>query len=326
MRSGLENVVDFFSKKRKIIISTHESPDADGIGAEIALKDMLDSMGYAVVIVNGDPVPEKLEFLDPESEIVLASRFSLPEDISEYSLVVLDTNSFSNTGETYKILCDHVSEVFIIDHHEGGDDYVDSHFVMVEASSASEIVYSILKHYGHRLNHKAAQALYAGILFDTGGFKYKKTSSATHSAAAELVAAGVKPLDIHEKLFDNNDLSSLLLKSRILSTLTVYCSGKLTVMELSPEMIRETNADFSQGETNINVPLSVASVQASVLIKQDVGGPLKVSMRTKGEIDVSDIAIRNGGGGHKNAAGFKSPFPWNKTKDYIISEMTKILS
>ena len=70
----------------------------------------------------------------------------------------------------------------------------------------------------------------------------------------------------------------------------------------------------------------MASVQASVLIKQDVGGPLKVSMRTKGEIDVSDIAIRNGGGGHKNAAGFKSPFPWNKTKDYIISEMTKILS
>jgi phosphoesterase RecJ-like protein len=93
-------------------------------------------------------------------------------------------------------------------------------------------------------------------------------------------------------------------------------------MELTPEMIKATNAPFSEGEVNINLPLSINGVVASILVKQDVDGPVKVSMRTKGDIDVAVIAIANGGGGHKNAAGFKSPYNFETTKQKILQEMS----
>jgi len=324
MNSGLDNVIQFFEKNKKIIITTHESPDADGIGAEIALKELLDSLGTKSFVVNGDPTPDKLCFLDVNSVINIASDFSLPDDISDYSVVVLDTNNFVNTGAAYTLLSAHVNEIFIIDHHEGGEDYIDTHFVMVEASSASEIVFFIMDHYRHDFTRNAAQALYTGLLFDTGGFKYKKTTPRTHLAVAKLLSTGIKPFEIHERIFDINELSAFLLKSKILSTVEVYLDGKMILMHLTPEMLKETSADFSQGETSINLPLSVAEVQVSVLLKQDVDGPLKVSMRTKGDLDVSGIAISNGGGGHKNAAGFKTQLSRDDAKKYVVKQIEEL--
>ena len=324
MNSGLDNVIQFFEKNRKIVITTHESPDADGLGAEIALKELLDSLGAESFIVNGDPTPDKLCFLDAGSVINIASDFILPDDISEFAVIVLDTNNFVNTGSAYSLLSPYVNEIFIIDHHEGGEDYIDTHFVMVEASSASEIVFFIMDHYRHDFSRNAAQALYTGLLFDTGGFKYKKTTPRTHLAVAKLLSTGIKPFEIHERIFDNNELSAFLLKSKILSTVEVYLGGQLILMYLTPEMLKETGADFSQGETSINLPLSVAEVQVSVLLKQDIEGPLKVSMRTKGDLDVSGIAISNGGGGHKNAAGYKSQLSLEETKKYVIKRIEEL--
>jgi phosphoesterase RecJ-like protein len=313
----------FINRHTKMVITTHESPDADGLGAEIALKEYLSSIGHDTFIYNGDPLPDKYTFLDTKAEIKQAGKHELPEDISEYGLIIIDTNTFSNTGKTAEYLSDKIQDFFIVDHHEGKSDLFAQNLILVHASSASEIVANFLRHKEFTPTLKGANALYTGILFDTGGFRYSKTSSLTFQLISWLVENGANPVKLYEELFENNELTNLLLKSKMLSTLETYHEGRLVYMELTPEMLMETGGKFAEGELNINIPLTTKGVEISVLMKQDINGPLKVSMRSKGDIDVSIIAISRNGGGHKNAAGFKSHIPHEDTKRLVLNDLSK---
>jgi len=325
MDSGFKNIDSYLKKYDKFIISTHESPDADGLGAEIAFNELLLSLGKKSIIINSDPMPFTVKFIDTENEInIFDEHFTLPDDINEYAQFVLDTNDYDNIGAAYHTLKDRVLDTFIIDHHEGGRDKFDSNFIKVEASSACEIVYDIIEYYGKDITFKSAQAIYTGMVFDTGSFRYPKTSPLTYRIAAHCIEKGANPFKIYEQLYENNSLSSFELRSRILSTMEVLQGGRLIAMKLTPAMLEATGASFAEGEPAINLPLTVRGVVASVLIKQDLEGPVKVSMRTKGNHDVAKIAMENGGGGHKNAAGFKSRLSFNKTYLHAIKEISKI--
>ncbi len=324
MHPGLQNFETFLGKYSNFVIATHESPDADGLGAEIAFLELLKKLGKTTFILNGDPLPYKYRFMDIDNEINLAGHYPLPDNIADYALFVLDTNPFSNTGATYSILKDVVKEVFIIDHHEGGHgDVFKSNFVEVTASSASEIIYQIYMNFFDEMSFKAAQALYTGILFDTGGFRYSKTSSITFLAISNLVKFGANPTKLYELIYENNQLETMLLRAKMLATMEIHFSGKLLLMYLTPKMLIETGATFAEGELNINIPLTIHGVVASVIIKQDINGPVKVSMRTKGDYDVSGIALSRGGGGHKNAAGYKTNLPFDEIRAVVLNDMEK---
>jgi len=318
-----ENLKKYLNSYDRFLISTHESPDPDGLGAEIAFKELLLKIGKHAIIINSDPTPSKFSFIDPENEIIIFDESIAIRNLTDYAVFVLDTNDFDNIGKAYHHIKDSIRDVFIIDHHEGGKDKMESNFIKVEASSTSEIIGNTLQHFGIIPSFKAAQALYAGIVFDTGCFKYPKTSPVTFVLAAQLVTLGVKPYEIYQQIYENNSLEVFRLRALMLSTMEVHFGGKLILMKLTPDMIKETNAPFAEGEVNINLPLSIQGVVASVLVKQDIGGPVKVSMRTKGNLDVAEIAIANGGGGHKNAAGYKSPYDFETTRVKALEEMSR---
>ncbi len=320
--SGFASLDRFLEKNDKFIISTHESPDVDGLGAEIAFRELLTGLGKEAYILNSDPTPDKYLFLDPESLIhVFSGEESLPGDVTEYAVFVLDTNDFDNIGHAYTTIKDRIRDVFIIDHHEGGGDKIGSNLITVAASSASEIIYSLFLHFKMMPGFNSAQALFAGTVFDTGSFRYPKTSPATFRMAAHLVELGVRPNIVYERIYETNSLSSFELRALILSTMEVHFNGRLITMKLTPDMIRRSGSSFAEGELAINMPLTIQGVVASLLIKQDFNGPVKVSMRTKGDLNVADIAIANGGGGHKNAAGYKSRLPFDETLKKAISDM-----
>ncbi len=318
----------FLAKYEKFVISTHESPDWDGMGGEIALFELLKKLGKKPLIINSDPTPDNFLFLDLEHDIhVIDSSYSLPDDIDEYAQFVLDTNDYDNIGAAaYNALKDRVREVFIIDHHEGDGGGNDSNIIKADASSVCEIIYHIIEHYGRPFTLRAAQALFGGIVFDTGSFKYPKTTPETFRIAARLVELGVTPFFIHEQIYEQNALTSFELRGRILSNMQVLHGGKMIVLKLTPDMLKETGAAFSEGEPAINLPLTVKGVIASILVKQDTDGPVKVSMRTKGELDVAKIAIDNGGGGHKNAAGYKSRLPFEEAYEQAVRNMDKLFT
>jgi phosphoesterase RecJ-like protein len=322
MEEDFVNIDRFLSGNDKFIITTHESPDWDGLGSEIALFELLKSLGKKPLIINSDQTPDTFLFLDLEHDInVFDGSYTLPDDIETYSQFVLDTNDYDNIGALSKILKNRVRDYFIIDHHEGDAGKAGPNIIRAEASSVCEIMYQIIRHYKKPVTLRSAQALFAGIVFDTGSFVYPKTSSTTFDIAAHLVDQGVIPFFIHEQIYEQNALSSFELRGRILSTIEVLYGGKLIAMKLTPEMLRETGASFTEGEPAINIPLSVKGVMASLLIKQDIGGPVKVSMRTKGDLDVSSIAIENGGGGHRNAAGYKSKRSVEETYRRAVVQM-----
>jgi len=324
MNQSIKNLDDFINKYDKFIISTHESPDADGLACEIAFFDLMKQLGKNAIIFNSDPTPEICSFIDIDNEInILENIEQIPGKPEDYAQFVLDTNDYDNTGTVYKLLSQRVKDCFIIDHHQGDQEKADANYVKVEAASASEIIYSIIQHYGKELNFKTAQALYAGIVFDTGSFRFPKTTSETFRIASHLVSFGVDPFKVYEQLYESNSISSFQLRGRILSTMDVLFNGRMIAMRLTPEMVNETGGSFSEGEATINQPFQVKGVVASLLIKQDTEGPVKVSMRTKGALNVAEIAIENGGGGHKNAAGYKSKLNFEETYNKAIEDMSK---
>ena len=327
MTRGLESLDSFISQHEKFVITTHESPDPDGIGAEIAFHETLKYLGKHVLAVNSDVTPVKYNFMDPTGIIQKYSdQYVLPDDIDEYGLIILDTNDFENIGALYKAIKDRINGVFIIDHHSRNDTPIEGNFIDSTASSTSEMVFEVITMYNVPLSYSAAMPLYAGILFDTGSFRYPKTSPTTFSTVSHLVEAGVSPTWIYDTIYESYSLSSLVLKSKMLSSMEFYHEGKMVIMYMTPEMLIETGGMFSEGEHNINIPLTVKNVLVSVLIKQDINGPIKVSMRTKGDLDVAEIAVSHKGGGHKNAAGYKSYVSWIETKKTVIKDMDILFS
>jgi bifunctional oligoribonuclease and PAP phosphatase NrnA len=313
----------FLSKYDKFVISTHESPDWDGLGGEIAMLELLKTLGKKPLIVNSDPVPDNFLFLDMEQDIhVMDGTYTLPDDIDEYAQFVLDTNDYDNIGQAaYNALKDRVRGLLIIDHHEGHGSKIGTNIIKAEASSVCEIMFHLNEHFGKPLTLRAAQALFAGIVFDTGSFKYPKTTPETFRIAGQLVESGVTPFFIHEQIYEQNALSSFALRGRILASMQVLHGGKMIALKLTPDMLADTGAAFSEGEPSINLPLTVKGVVASVLVKYDGEGPVKVSMRTKGDLDVAQVAIENGGGGHKNAAGYKSKLSFDETYRQAIKNL-----
>lgn len=326
MDESLKSVEDFIKTHKNFIITTHESPDVDGLGAEIAFAALLKKLGKNCTIINSDPTPEKFLFLDMDSEInVIAKGYDPPSDLENYALVVLDTNDFTNIGTIANLIKEEIAGIFVIDHHEGSNNRATSTYVKVKASSASEIIYTIYEHFKIKPEFKAAQAMYAGILFDTGSFRYPKTSPKTFRIIADLVETGANPFNIYEQVYENNTMGSFRLSSMMVANMEVLCGGKLTAMKLTPKFLKESDAMFEEGEQNINLPLSIKGVVASLLVKQDTGGPVKISMRTKGDIDVSKLSIENGGGGHKNAAGYKSKLPFEEAYQKAIKDFIELM-
>ncbi|HOD14008.1 MAG TPA: bifunctional oligoribonuclease/PAP phosphatase NrnA [Spirochaetota bacterium] len=318
----------FLSKYDKFVISTHESPDWDGLGGEIAMFELLKKLGKKPLIVNSDPTPDNFLFLDIEHDInVMNGSFILPGDIAEYAQFVLDTNDYNNIGAAaYNALKDRVREVFIIDHHEGDESKLGANIIKAGASSVSEIMFHIIEHFETPITLRAAQAVFGGMVFDTGSFKYPKTTPETFRIAAKLVEAGVTPFFIHEQIYEQNALSSFSLRGRIMSSMEVLHGGRMIALKLTPDMLKETGATFTEGEPAINLPLTVKGVVASLLVKQDFEGPVKVSMRTKGNIDVAQLAMERGGGGHKNAAGYKSKLSFDETYRQALKSMEKFFT
>ena len=312
-------------KYQEFVITCHETPDGDAIGSEIALYHALLSRGKQVRIVNSDPVPDKYSYLyEPGTVEIVGEKDDIP--IGSSALIILDTNDIHNIGLVAARLLPGAAEYFIIDHHESGSDITTGRVIEVEASSTCEILYKIFIDLGIEISLPAAIALYTGIIYDTGCFVYPKTTAFTFSAAAHLVRIGADPYRLYSAIYESNSISSLMLHSKVLATLELLFDNRVALQTMLKETILEANADYEEADTIINFPLRSEQVRVSVFFKENLEGLLRCSLRSKGNINVSLIAQKFGGGGHKTAAGFKSPYPLQEIKKLVTEELKSILS
>lgn len=312
-------IADFILKNDNFIITAHETPDGDAIGSESAMYAALSLLEKNVYIINADPMAERYTFLDYDNSFqVLNESLLLPAHIEEYSLIILDTNDTENIGKVNEKILSKAKNHIIVDHHEPLEKTSRNILIINEASSTCEILFELFSFFNFKIDFKIAQALFVGIVYDTGSFIYPKTTAKTFSIACELVKKGVLPNDIYSKIYESNTVSALMLQSKVSSTLKLYYDQQVAVQIMLKETIEECGALYEEADAIINTPLKSERIKVSVFFKENSEKVLRCSMRSKGNIDVAAIAQVFNGGGHKTAAGFKSKYPLEEIKAKVL--------
>jgi len=317
-------VSEFLARNRKLIITAHETPDGDALGAEFAMLRALLQLGKSAFICNADAAPEKFLFAEPvHRPLVLSGGGELPADLSEHALLILDVSDLNNLGSVGRLVLPRVREHFIIDHHDSDTDVSAPNHIEQGASSTCEILYLLFQDMGVELDLPMAQALYMGIVFDTGSFVYPKTTAQTFRIAQDLVGRGVNPNQVYAHLYESNSLSSLVLMSKVLATLTLHAGGRVAVQRMPHQLLAESQARYEEADQLINIPLRSGEVRVSIFFKENLEGQRRCSLRSKGLIDVAEIARSYGGGGHRTAAGFKCARPFEAVQKEILERLEK---
>jgi bifunctional oligoribonuclease and PAP phosphatase NrnA len=314
--------IDFLTGTRKFIITAHETPDGDAIGSECAMFRALRSLGKEALILNADPTPHKFSFLDADRIVgVLQREEQLPADIGSWCLLMLDVNDVHNIGQLESLVLPRVAAHFIIDHHEQDEDLLTGNLVQKSASSTCEILYQLFREMKIPIGFQIAQALFTGIVYDTGSFVYPKTTALTFEIARDLVQQGVEPNLVYSRLYESNSISALRLQSRVLSTLELAYGDHVSILTLLRQMIVDSSAIYEEADQLINIPLKSEDIRVSIFFKENPEGLLRCSMRSKGNINVAEIAQLFGGGGHKTAAGFKCRESIDRTKELVLEKL-----
>ena len=315
-------ITSFLAEHGKVALTVHESPDGDAIGSEFAMVQALKQLGKTVMTCNADAAPQKFAFLDETNELqVVTTEDQLPADIGDYGLLILDTNDTNNIGHISELVLPRVKDHFIIDHHEAEDDILAGNLIQKSASSTAEILYQLFVALGLEVSYATARALFVAIVFDTGSFVYPKTTATTFGIARDLVAKGVVPNEMYARVYESNSVSSLMLQSRVFASLELLCDDRVALQVMTQETLQDYGAQYEEADQIINIPLMSESVQVSVFFKENNEGRMRCSMRSKGHVNVADIAVRFGGGGHKTAAGFRCPDGYDKARQKLLDAL-----
>ncbi len=303
-----EDLLRALRSRSNVVLATHVNPDGDALGSLFGLADILEEMGRRVLAYLEEPVPHAYRFLPGSDRVVteLAQVMTFVEKAADDILCIsLDCGDLERLGGSGRRLGT-IHPFAVIDHHRGNNGFGDLAWIEPDRSSTGEMVFDLARALGREISPECATCLYAAIVTDTGSFRYESTSSHTFGVAGELVARGVRPDVMADRLFDNYTVGRLQLLQRVLATLEMYAKGRIAVIRVTAEMLRETGTTMEDTENFINLPRAVQTVAVAVFLK-DRGETVSVSLRAKGCCDVSRVAARFGGGGHRNASGFRLP-------------------
>ncbi len=292
---ALQQIVDALHARQRFVISSHARPDGDSIGSQLALAYALRALGKSVLVVNKDPAPAPLSVFPGVSEIRIADRVDGIFDAA----VIMECGDLERTG----VAGLDRTLVVNIDHHPGNTGYGQLQWFDPHAAACGEMVFELVRALGVPLTVEIATHIYVAILTDTGAFHYSNISPKTFDICRQMLEAGVDAVQVARDVYDSNNMGRLKLFGAVLSAMQIDSNGRVAIVYLDHEMARAAGGTYEDTEGLINLPLTVKEIQAVVFFKQVEGDEYRVSMRSKGDIDIGAIAKEFGGGGHKNAAG-----------------------
>ena len=308
----------------RFLLTSHVSPDGDSIGSALGLARVLRGMGKGALVWTADPVPGVYRRL-PGVERV-HSGAELPAGYPERfdAIVALECPSLDRTG-----LDEHLAgglPILNIDHHLGNQHYGQVNWVDTAAPSVGEMVYRLARGLRVAPDPDTANLLYMTIVTDTGGFRFSNATDAAFEASAQLVREGARPELVSEWIYENRPEAGLRLLAEVLQTLELHAGGRVATVLLTREMLQRVGADASHGEGLVDYPRRIAGVRAAAMLREREDGGTKVSLRSRGEVDVERIARGHGGGGHKNAAGFELPGKPEAAKGPVVAALEEALA
>lgn len=320
MRGDLSAICRILREKDRFLVACHENPEGDAIGSELALALALRKMGKTATVLNADPVPGNLLFLPGADTVVFE------EDGSRYDVaVVLDCGSPERTGRVAPELrkC---PLLVSIDHHRTNGDRGELSLVDPDAAATGLLIHRVLSAMGYDICLDVATNIYVAVLTDTGSFHYSSSSPEAFEVAGEMVRRGVDPWAVAERVYETQSAHRLRLLGRVLDSLEVSAGGKVASITTMRETLREFAAGKDALEGFINYPRSIVGVEVAVSFREEEGDVFRVSFRSKGRVDVSAVASRFGGGGHRNAAGCTVPGALPDVKKKVLEALAAVLS
>ncbi len=306
----------------RFILVTHENVDGDALGSLVAMHEILSTLGKdSVMFMSADELPLPFEYrFFPLVGLVT----SLPADVEERTIVFLDCGNIDrNPADVLKREGAHIVN---IDHHHDNTLFGTVNHVVPAASCTAEIVWDLMRGLGVQATQTIAEALYVGLVTDTGKFMYENTGTRAHVMAAELITAGVDVHEMYRRLYEGIPYGKLELLARGLAHVERHDGGALTLTRLTAADFTETGAEENYSEGVVDHLRMVEGTAVAALVRDRMGegqeGTRKVSLRaTDDRVDVSKIARAMGGGGHRQAAGFSTDVPWDDLVAFLRDEV-----
>lgn len=279
-----------------ILISAHKSPDGDALGSQLALMLTLKKLGKNVIAHNLDPVPEIYRFLPQNDQIKVGKPVEGRYDV--HIVVDADPPRSGLFEGTYP------ADILInIDHHITNPREWQLTWLDPDASACGEMIYKLIRELGVSLDRDIALCLYTAIFTDTGSFRYTNTTPVSMQISAVLLEAGADPWLVTENVYESFAFKRLKLLGSVLSDMETSEDGRIGWVVVTEELFRKTGTKAEDTDNFVNFVRSVKGVEVAVLFRQTAALEYKISLRSKGRVDLSQLAQSLGGGGHKNAAG-----------------------
>ena len=324
--AGMKAPEDLLRKIRqgnRFLLTSHINPDGDAIGSELGLARLLRRLGKGAVVWNRDQTPTIYRPL-PGSERIHSGEeppAGFPDVFD--AIIVLECPSPDRTGLEKHL---GAKPIINIDHHLGNQHYGAINWVDSAAPAVGEMIYRLAQGLKLALEPETASCLYLTLVTDTGGFRFSNATPAAFEAAASLVRDGAQPEQVSQWLYESQPLAVVRLVGEMLQTLQVHEGGRIATARLTQEMFERVGAEPGDSEGLIDYPRSVAGVDAVALIRQREDGTHKVSLRSRGEVDVEKIARHHGGGGHRNAAGFALEGDGEEIRQRVVEALAGALA
>lgn len=325
-------IIDALTAAKRVLVTTHVRPDGDALGTCVALILGMRKVGIDAELLVLSRLPRKYAFVVESNRITYHDADqgwpATLQNLSRFdAFVSCDTGTWSQLpGLKDRVLGWNVPKL-VIDHHLTQEDWATTKLVITEAAAAGEILAELLDQWEIPIDAEIGAAIFLAIASDTGWFQFANTRPYTLRLAARLMEAGVDTDKMYQLLFQNERAERVALQTRAQQSLELLADGRLAVMQVRRSDFEQTRADVPDTENLINIPLQIQTVQASILLTEPKdGGAIRVSLRSKGQIDVARFAEKFGGGGHARASGLRIEGSLQKAHDAVVSAMVEALA
>lgn len=308
----------------RFLLTTHVRPDPDGLGSMLGLADVLDGLGKQVEMVVLSKWPPRYRFMDPEGRI---GRFEPPGAAFKdaEAIIVLDTGTWNQLGDFGPFLRETSAARAVIDHHLSQDDLGALRLIDTTAEATGRLVREAAAALDRPLSAKAANALFAALATDTGWFRHGNTTARTFALAEELTRAGADPTRLYDEIYEQNTTARLNLVGLVLQRMRLVEGGKVAYTEVHAADYAATGATPQDTEDMVGYTRSIAGVEVGLFFLEQPAGGVKVSFRSRGTINVAQLAEQFGGGGHRNASGAVLHVPLSEARQRVLAAVAAVL-
>jgi phosphoesterase RecJ-like protein len=288
-------VAEAIRQRQRFVVTSHSRPDGDAIGSSLAMAYALRRLGKDVRVLSRDAPPPPLMVFPGVPEIEIVSEIGDPAD----AVIVMECGDIKRPG------IDGLERGFLIniDHHPGNVLFGALNWMDLSAAACGEMVFDLVGELAVPLTYEIALHVYIAILTDTGQFHYSNITPKTFDICRQCMEAGVDPPAVARAIFDNNNLGRLKLFGAVLNRMHLDATGRIATLYVDTQLTQDCGGTYEDTEGLINLPLTVKEILAVVFFKEIGPDDWRVSLRSKGDININAIAKEFGGGGHKNASG-----------------------